>query len=49
MKAHVTVASRSGPTAAFEARPSDQLNRDHLLAVVPVEVQRSTTIEENRS
>jgi hypothetical protein len=49
MKAHVTVASRSGPAATFDTCPGDQLNRDHAFAVVPVEVQRSTTTEENHS
>jgi hypothetical protein len=47
VKAHVTVAPRSGPAATFDTCPSDELNRDHVFAVVPVEVQRSTTIEEN--
>src|SRR5271163_4425746 len=47
MKAHVTVAPRPGPGATFETRPGDDPNRDHVLCVVPVEIQRSTTVEEN--
>src|SRR5271163_1899026 len=47
MKAHVTVAPRPGPGATFETRPGDDPNRDHVLCVVPVEIQRSTTVEKN--
>src|SRR5277367_4688119 len=47
MKAHVTVAPRPGPGATFETRPGDDPDRDHVLCVVPVEIQRSTTVEEN--
>jgi hypothetical protein len=47
MKAHVTVAPQPGPGATFETRPGDDPNRDHVLCVVPVEIQRSTTVEEN--
>jgi hypothetical protein len=47
MKAHVTVAPRPGPDATFETHPGDKPNRDYVLCVVPVETQRSTTVEEN--
>jgi hypothetical protein len=47
VQAHVTVAPRPGPGATFETRPGDEPNRDHVLSVVPVEVRRSTTVEEN--
>jgi hypothetical protein len=49
VKAHVTVKPRPGPGATFETRPGDEPNRDHVLTVVPVEVRRSTTVEENPS
>jgi hypothetical protein len=47
VKAHVTVAPQAGPDATFDTRPDDETNRDHVLTVVPVEVERSTTMEEN--
>jgi hypothetical protein len=47
LNAHVTVAARSGPSAIYEAHPTDELNRDHVLSVVPVEVLRTTILEEN--
>jgi hypothetical protein len=47
VKAHVTVAPRPGPGATFETRLGDELNRDHVLTVVPVEVRSSTILEEN--
>jgi hypothetical protein len=49
MKAHVTVASRSGPTATFDTHPDDDRTRDHVIAIVPVAGHQSTTIEEIRS
>ena len=47
VEARVTVKVRPGSPTTFETRPSDELDHDHVLAVVPVEVQRSTTVEEN--
>jgi hypothetical protein len=47
VEARVTVKVRPGSPATFETRPGDELDHDHVLAVVPVEVQRSTTVEEN--
>jgi hypothetical protein len=47
MKAHVTVAPQPGPGATFETCPGDDPNRDHVLCVVPVEIRRSTTVEED--
>jgi hypothetical protein len=49
VKAHVTVTPRPGPGATFETRPGDEPNRDHVFTVVPAEVSRSTTVEENPS
>ena len=49
MKAHVTVASRSGPAATFDTHPDDDRTRDHVIAIVPVAGHQSTTIEEIRS
>jgi hypothetical protein len=48
VKAHVTVAPRSGPAATFDTRPDDERNRDHVVAVVPVAGHQSTSIEEIR-
>ena len=47
VEARVTVKVRPGSPATFETRPGDELDHDHVLAVVPVEVQRFTTVEEN--
>jgi hypothetical protein len=47
MKAHVTVVPQPGPGATFDTRPGDDPDRDYVLCVVPVEIQRSTTVEEN--
>ena len=47
VEARVAVKVRPGFPTSFEMRPSDELDHDHVLAVVPVEVQRSTTVEEN--
>jgi hypothetical protein len=47
VKAHVTVRPRPGPGAAFETRPGDEPERDHAFAVVPVEVGRSATVEDD--
>jgi len=47
VEARVTVKVRPGSPATFETRPGDELEHDHVLAVVPVEVQRFTTVEEN--
>ena len=47
VEARVTVKVRPGSPATFETRPGDEFDHDHVLAVVPVEVQRSTTVEEN--
>ena len=47
VEARVTVKVRPGSPTTFETRPCDELDHDHVLAVVPVEVQRSTTVEEN--
>lgn len=47
LNAHVTVAPRRGPNATFATHPTDELNRDHVLSVVPVEVRQSTILEEN--
>jgi hypothetical protein len=47
VEARITVKVRPGSPATFETRPSDELDHDHVLAVVPVEVQRFTTVEEN--
>jgi hypothetical protein len=49
VKAHVTVTPRPGPGATFETRPGDEPNPDHVFTVVPAEVSRSTTVEENPS
>jgi hypothetical protein len=49
VKGHVTVTARPGPSTTFETRPGDESNSDHVITVVPVEVGRSTTLEENRS
>jgi hypothetical protein len=49
VKEHVTVTARPGPGATFETRPGEDSDRDHVITVVPVEVGRSTTLEENRS
>ena len=47
VEARVAVKVRPGSPTTFETRPSDEPGHDHVLAVVPVEVQRSTTVEEN--
>ncbi|WP_162463428.1 MULTISPECIES: hypothetical protein [unclassified Mycolicibacterium] len=49
LKSHVTVASHPGAPVPFDVRPTDKSDRDHILAVVPSEVSRSTTVEEIRS
>ena len=46
---YVTVRPVPGPDAVFDTRPSDGPDRDHVLAVIPVEISRSTTVEEVRS
>ncbi len=45
LKNHVSVAPRHG-SAAFDTHPSDGPDPDHILAVVPTESSRSTTVEE---
>lgn len=47
LHAHVTVAPRHGPYATFEAHPTDELNGDHVLSVVPVGGRHFTILEEN--
>ena len=49
VKEHVSVTALPGPSATFETQPGDGSNRDHVITVVPVEVERSTSLEENRS
>jgi hypothetical protein len=46
VKAHVSVAPRPGPGATFELHPGDGHDRDHVLTVVPLEINSSTTLEE---
>lgn len=47
--AHMTVTPRLGAGPVFELQPLDQSNRDHVITVIPEEVRRSTTIEEDPS
>ncbi|MFG1931084.1 hypothetical protein ACGFK1_10560 [Mycobacterium sp. NPDC048908] len=47
LAAHVTVTQRPGNAAAFENKPTDESDCDHVLSVVPVEVRQSTTLEEH--
>lgn len=49
LKTHVTVASHPGVAVPLGIRPVDDPDRDHILAVIPAEVSRSTTVEEVRS
>jgi len=49
LKAHVTVTPTAGPAATFETQPDDEPNRDHVITVVPVQVERSTTVDEIHS
>jgi hypothetical protein len=49
VKAHVSVTPQSGPGATFQARADDGPGGDHAFAVIPLEVGRVTTTEENRS
>jgi len=45
--AHITVTPRPGPDATFTISPDNVGDRDHIITVVPEEVERSTTIEES--
>lgn len=45
--AHMTVTSRPGAGTTFEVQPADHSSRDHVITVTPVEVRRSTTVEED--
>ena len=49
VNAHVTVRPRPGRGATFQTLPDGGPDRDHAFAVIPVEVGRSTTVEENLS
>jgi hypothetical protein len=46
---HVTVSPRSGPGTTFETRPLGEHDTDHVITVVPDEVRRPTTVEEDPS
>ncbi len=49
LKTHVTVASHPGLAVPFDIRPTDDPDRDHILAVTSAEASRSATVEEVRS
>ncbi|OCB54234.1 hypothetical protein A5722_21825 [Mycobacterium vulneris] len=49
LKTHVTVASHPGVAVPLGIRPIDDPDRDHILAVIPADISRSTTVEEVRS
>jgi hypothetical protein len=49
VKAHVAVRPRHGPGATFRSWPGKGPDRDHAFTVIPAEVGRSTTVQENGS
>jgi hypothetical protein len=43
------VSPRPGPGTTFETRPLGEHDTDHVITVVPDEVRRPTTVEEDPS
>jgi hypothetical protein len=47
VKEHVTVTTEHAGEPTFSTRPGDETNRDLILTVIPVEILRTTTLEED--
>jgi hypothetical protein len=49
LKAHITVQARPGAGPTFRILSGNGPGRDHAFTVIPAEVGRATTVQENRS